>query len=100
MPSYNLCKIKDRKQYRADHEAILKATQDGSWPRDINDEMRWSAPTYSIHGRYWTEKEWAARMCEGCIAYVDGVEKRLAAGDPDLKGWEGWVEPKIVELET
>jgi len=28
-------------------------------------------------------------MCQAEIDNLDGVEKRIAEGDPDLAGWEG-----------
>lgn len=101
MSSYNLTKKASRDQYRADHQATLDSTKDGTWPRDLNDLMRWSAPSHTqvlikehpTFGRVWTEKDWAAHMCEVNLTYVNDLERRLAAGDPSLMGWEGWEPP-------
>lgn len=84
MSCYNLMKKADREQYRADHQAELDAVNDGTWPRNINDQMRW------IQG---SGPEYAARCCKSAIEGINDTERRLAAGDPDLKCWEGWVAP-------
>ena len=82
MSSYNLMKISGRAAMRADRQAELDAVTAGTWPRDLNDQMRWTTRSG------FTPTEWAARMCKAELDYLDGVEKRLAANDPDLEGWE------------
>ena len=79
MSSYNLQKPEDRNRYRQDHAAELVATQDGTWPRDINDAMRW------INGN---TPEYAARMCKSAIEYIDGLEIRIEAGEVEGLGYE------------
>jgi hypothetical protein len=79
MASYSLTKAADRKRYRQDHVDELEATKNGTWPRDINDEMRWingDGPAY------------AARMCRAAIDYIDGLEQRIKDGDPDVASFE------------
>jgi len=86
MSSYNLTKRADRDQLRADRQAELDAVKTGAWPRDLNDECRWNECTSKHPAKY------AAEMCQADITYLDGVERRLRDGDPDLQGWEGWQE--------
>jgi hypothetical protein len=78
MSFYNLGKPEDRQRYREDHAAELAAVENGTWPRDINDQMRW------VHGR--GSPAYAAEMCRRSIAYIDDLEQRIEAGDPDLVG--------------
>lgn len=92
MASYNFSKAADRARCRADRQAEIDAVTAGTWPRDINDEYRWlNAPT----NRYLSAKhnqeiraEYARKMCQAEIDYLDGVDRRVAEGDPDLAGWE------------
>jgi len=79
MAFYNLMRAGDRQRKRARREAELAAVREGRWPRDIDDQMRWSKGT----------PEYAARMCQADLDYLDDVERRIADGDPDLAGWEG-----------
>jgi len=81
----NLMKAKDRATERAARQAELEACQDGTWPRNINDEFRWlRAPTKNRR----IEREHAAKMCALSIVYLDSVDRRIAACDPDFAGWE------------
>ena len=80
MSSYNLTKPEDRTRYRQDHADELAAVENGTWPRDINDSMRW------IHGR--NAPEYAARMCRSTIDYIDDLEARIEAGEVDLLSYE------------
>jgi hypothetical protein len=82
MATYNRMKAASRVQERADLQAEIDATTTGRWPRDLDDQMRWSEQT----------PEYAAKMCQGSLEYLDDLERRLAAGDETLKGWEGWEE--------
>lgn len=75
MSSYNLQRPEDRDRFRQDHAAELAATQDGTWPRDINDAMRWINDN---------TPEYAARMCQSAIDYIDGLEERIKTGDVPL----------------
>lgn len=84
MSSYNLMKITGRDALRKDRQSELDALAAGTWPRDLNDMMRWCPP---VGGKY-SEKQWAEKMCKADIDYLDGVAKRLTANDPDLEGWE------------
>ena len=78
MATYNLMKAKDRDRLRAERQAELHAIREGRWPRDTDDQMRWEPGT----------AEHAARMCQAEIAYLDDVERRIAAGAGSLAGWE------------
>jgi len=84
MASYNLTKPEDREQYRKDHADELAACKDGSWPRDINDDMRW----IHANGNLKQRQAYAARMCQSAIDYIDGLEKRIAEGDPEVSSFE------------
>ena len=89
-------KAADRAAERVALAAELEALEAGVWPRDINDAFRWNgAPTSQfLHGEENARivREHATRCCRSGIAYLDDLEARLAAGDRDLRGWEGWVE--------
>ena len=88
----NAMKAQDRAEMRAARQAELDACLDGSWPRDINDQMRWlrapTSPFLSARANRRIEQEHAARICQSEIDYLDGINQRIAAGDPDLHGWE------------
>lgn len=75
-------KAADRAKERKARQEELEAIRNGSWPRDLNDSMRWKHP----HGR--DSKDWAAHMCQTMLTYLDDLETRLAANDPDMEGWE------------
>lgn len=79
MASYNFIKAEDRARFRADRAAELEAIEAGLWPRDTNDVMRWTPPTWSD----FSATEWAARQCRADIAYVDGLNLRLAKESHD-----------------
>jgi len=79
MSSYNLGKPEDRNRYRQDHASELAAVEEGSWPRDINDQMRWIRDPSPVY---------AAKMCRFAIAYIDDLEARIARGDPDLTSYQ------------
>jgi hypothetical protein len=72
MNSYNLGKAADRARYRQDRVDELAAIKAGVWPRDINDATRWI---------YDPSPEYAARMCQSAINYIDGLEVRIATGE-------------------
>lgn len=79
MSSYNLQKPGDRERFRQDHADELAAVEDGSWPRDINDAFRWihgSSPEHTA--------QYAARMCQSAIDYIDDLEIRIEAGEAPL----------------
>lgn len=82
MQGYNLTKKADRAQLRQDLEAELTAVQTGAWPRNLNDAMAYHPP------RNVPPAEWAKRVCEHELVYLEGVETRLATDDPALEGWE------------
>jgi len=92
MASYNLMRAADRARARADCQAEIDAVEAGQWPRDINDSMRWIHPPTSPYlpadENRRIAAEYAARMCRAEIEYLDGVDRRIAEGDPDLAGWE------------
>ena len=76
MGSYNLGKPEDRVRMRKDHADELAAIKNGSWPRDINDYMRY------VGGR-----KMAAKVCRSVIEYLDNLEVRINRGDLDLLGY-------------
>jgi hypothetical protein len=76
MPSYNLMKAADRQKYANDRQAELTSLDDGSWPRDSNDALRWS----SRHPAYVRE------VVQADLNWVKGVNPRILAGE--LPGWE------------
>lgn len=79
----NLLKKDGREAERIDRQSELDACRQGSWPRDLNDEQRWTTPTN------WHPKDWAAHMCKIQLQYLKDLEERIAANDPDLDGcWE------------
>jgi hypothetical protein len=83
MASYNLQKPSDRARYRADFQAELDAALDGTWPRDLNDQMRWAnLPTdrYSQEETLLKQREYVARLCRAEIAYIDDLTQRVASG--------------------
>lgn len=80
MPSYNLTKAADRARFRADRVAEIAAVDAGTWPRDLDDACRWHAPPRHDATRH------ARAMCAADVAYLDGVEERIAKGE--LPGWE------------
>lgn len=82
MASYNLMKKADRDRMHEDRKAELDAILDGTWPRNLDDQMRWTAP------RGTDTIDWAKRMCLGDMAYLDNLEQRIAAGAEGLEGYE------------
>jgi hypothetical protein len=90
----NATKARARAEERADLRSELEAITAGTWPRTIDDLFRWggarTSPYLSARENQRIVREHAASCCRRRLAYLDGVERRLAAGDPDLKGWEGW----------
>ena len=62
---------------REDHASELRAIQDNTWPRDINDYMRWVGGQAVV-----------ARVCQQVIDYLDELEVRVNRGDLDLLGYE------------
>ena len=82
MSSYNMLKKADRHRELQERKDELLAVQEGRWPRNLDDTYRWSPQ------RSYTGSEWAARVCTSQIAYLEDLEKRIAAGDPDLDGYE------------
>ena len=85
MASYDLTQPCDRKHFRQDRVNELAAIRDGAWPRDVNDDMRW----IHAHGDIEQRRAYAARMCQSAIDYVDDLERRIAAKDPDVASFQG-----------
>lgn len=82
MSFYDLANPKDRERMRQERLAELQAIKDGTWPRDINDQMRWIAVPLG-----WTLIQWAEYMCMGELDYLD------------LKDKEGFGREHIGKLE-
>jgi hypothetical protein len=64
MPAYNLAKPEGREALRADRQSELDSVKDGTWPRDLNDIMRWSPP------RGTDPSAWAVKMCRADLDYL------------------------------
>lgn len=70
-----------RAWYRTELEARraeLKAVEDGTWPRNINDSFRWSAPTNQFNSAAENRRisrEHAAAMCRREIEYYESKLK-------------------------
>jgi len=88
MASYNLTKQADRDEMKADRQAELAACEDGTWPRDLNDAMRWNPSRSSQDGL--TDREYAAKMCRLEIEYIRGLDHRISIKEPGLEGFEGF----------
>ena len=58
--------------------AELAALDAGSWPRDLDDLCRWMNP----------DPTRVRAILAADIRYLDDLDRRIAAGDPDLAGWE------------
>ena len=76
MAFYDLRKAEDRERMRQERQAELTAINEGRWPRDINDSMRWN-PGY---GYTHKPEKWAAKMCKADIEYLGLKDKE---GFPD-----------------
>lgn len=63
---------------RAERVEELEAIKTGNWPRDINDAMRWAREGMN----------YAAECCRNEIKYLDSLEDRIQARDPDLSCYE------------
>jgi len=78
MALYNLMKAADRVRYRKNQQDELDALIGGYWPRDMDDQLRWAS----------RDRVQIRAMIESSIRYIDDLERRIVAGDPDLAGWE------------
>ncbi len=78
MPSYDLTKAADRARFRQDHADELAAIEQGKWPRDTADAVRWVT----------TDPEVVARACRDAVRYIDDLERRIAAGEAGLEGFK------------
>ena len=85
MACYNLMLKQDRDKLRQERTAELRAVQDGTWPRSIDDSMRWlNAPTDGLARPEVNRRlraEYAARMCQADLNYLKDLEKRIASGE-------------------
>lgn len=92
MACYNFTKRADRDRCRADRQAEVDAVREGRWPRSIDDSMRWlyppTNPYLSATHNQDIAAQYAAKMCQSEIDYLNGVEARIAQGDPDVANWE------------
>lgn len=86
MSTYNLMRRADRDRLRADRQAEIDAIDAGEWPRDTDDLLRWGADrSFNDHSEQATL---ARDLCAATIAYLDDLQERIGAGDPDVKDWE------------
>ncbi len=64
MAFYNLATPEGREALRADRQGELDAIRQGTWPRDVDDVVRWTAP------RTTSPVEWATKMCQADLDYL------------------------------
>lgn len=84
MASYNRMKVADRKREIDDRKAEIAAIDAGTWPRDLDDDMRWGI---CHHFRDAAEHAaYARRMCLDVVDYLEAIPARIKAGE--LPGWE------------
>lgn len=85
MPTYNRMKAESRRQEIADLKAELAAIDNGTWPRDLNDDFRWGSQWY-----FYDLPEKAAYV-KGIItnevAYLENIPARIVSGEL-TDGWE------------
>lgn len=84
MASYNRMKAADRAREMADRMAEVEAIDNGTWPRSLDDDMRWG-PNQRFHDV--TEKAtYARKLCMADVTYLEAIPARVVAGE--LPGWE------------
>jgi hypothetical protein len=84
MSSYNYMKRADRERALSERKSEIDAIDAGTWPRDINDDMRWGV-LLTFHDR--AEKAgYARKCCENEVNYLEGIPARIKAGF--LQNWE------------
>lgn len=84
MACYNRTKAASRKQEIEDRKAEIAAIDAGTWPRDLDDAMRWGA-NKTFHDA--AEKaEYARTGCWAEVVYLEDIPARIEAGE--LPGWE------------
>lgn len=86
MASYNFMKRADRDRCRKARRLEIASVGDKTWPRDRNDAMRWGATKTFADSQ--ERAEHAKAMCEAEVAYLDDLDRRIATGDPDLRGYQ------------
>jgi len=74
----NLQKKEDREKLRQACIEEIAAVRNGTWPRDINDYMRYVS----------SSPEQALKVSEAHLQYLEELDVRLANNDPELDGWE------------
>ena len=90
MAVYNITKYADRERLRQDRQAELDACLDESWPRNLNDFMRWSRlpgnQFLSAAEDLRMQREHVADCCRQEIQYLRNISPRIVSGE--LQGWE------------
>lgn len=76
MASFNLTKRESRLRRKEALESELAALDDGTWPRDTNDVMRWVT----------SDRKRIRAIIAAEIEYLEKLPERIAAGE--LPGWE------------
>ena len=71
MAFYDLKRPEDRSRMAKERQEELSAIENGSWPRDTNDLLRWSR----------MEKGYASKMCRAELAYLANLDLRIAEGE-------------------
>ena len=92
MSGWNLMKAADRARARQEFEAELKSCQSGTWPRNLNDRMRWGnlpqCPYDLPEVARQKQQEYVTRMCLSGLVSLADLERRIAEGDPEVSGYE------------
>lgn len=92
MAFYDLREPRYRAQFKANHEAEKAAAENGTWPRDINDQMRWinlpRMPYDPAPVVLKAHREYVVRMCQSAIDYINDLERRILSGDNELAGYQ------------
>ena len=85
MSAYNRMKPADRAREVLSLQAELAAIDNGTWPRDLNDDFRWGSQ------RYFHDKAEKAAYVRGIltseIAYLENIPARIRSGELS-GGWE------------
>ena len=73
---YNLTTKEGRNRLRAECQSELDAVKTGTWPRNLNDAMRWMYRPRGV-----TPAEHAGAMCQSMLDSLDTLERRTAVED-------------------
>lgn len=82
--AYNRMKSASRQQEIEDRQAEMAAVDNGTWPRDLDDDMRWGVN--KSFNDMAERAAWARKMCDLDVQYLRGIPPRIVSGE--LAGWE------------